>query len=104
MSEPMVFIDQDLKRFASYDIASGIPLPREVALSDDPSVIPRKEFCLLWGIDSNPLVSSVLSSIAAESARQALSRASHPSRLYHLSGSSEPAVTDLREPRPSSVK
>lgn len=107
MSEPRVFLDQDLRRIASYEVARSFPLPPQVALSSSVRPLRLSTVCSFYGLDS-PFVSlacafaldcslvSTLSSSAPYESRlaHAAGRASDPLRVVDLRPASQP-TSDL---------
>ena len=90
-SVPQVYVDQDLRRIASYVQAAHVPLVETVALSDDPDLIPLSSFYAAWSISSIPIIQSILSSCLSNSIRSSVSAAPYDTRLSHLMAHLQPS-------------
>lgn len=101
MSEPRVFLDSDLRRISSYEVARSFPLPCSVALSTSPLAFTFDSVSSFYGISSHPFSSLVSGFLLDLSISDALRSATYDHRLAHAAGTSErgPRIVDLR-PQP----
>lgn len=102
MSETRVFLDRDLRRLSSYEIARSFHLSPQVALSS--SSLPLSFDCVsaFYGVSSSPFASLVSSHLLSLSIQRSLSSGavSYDQRLAHAAGLDDdgPLVVDLRPP------
>ena len=102
MTQPRVYLDSDLRRLSSYELARSMPLSSQIALSSSGLPLRFDQASIFYGISSSPFVSAVSSYELARSIQRSLSAVSYDHRLCHVAGPSDDVhITDLRPSAPN---